>query len=58
MNNLLGQSAQLYLLSYSRSQEYEVDKLAVRYMSRVGFDPNEMADFSRVENILFFKGKY
>ena len=45
VNNLLGQSAQLYLLSYSRSQEYEADKLAVRYMSRAGFDPNEMARF-------------
>ena len=45
VNNLLGQSAQLFLLSYSRSQEYEADKLAVRYMSRAGFDPNEMARF-------------
>ena len=47
LNNLLGQSAQLYLLSYSRSQEYQADQLAVRYMVRAGFDPKEMASFLR-----------
>ncbi len=45
INNLLGQSAQLFLLSYSRSQEYQADQLAVRYMTRAGFDPKEMASF-------------
>ena len=45
VNNLLGQSAQLFLLSYSRSQEYQADQLAVRYMTRAGFDPKEMANF-------------
>ena len=47
LNNLLGQSAQLYLLSYSRSQEYQADQLAVRYMVRAGFDPKDMASFLR-----------
>ena len=45
VNNLLGQSAQLFLLSYSRTQEYQADQLAVRYMTRAGFDPKEMANF-------------
>ncbi len=45
LNNLLGQSAQLYLLSYSRSQEYQADQLAVRYMVRAGFDPKQMSNF-------------
>ncbi len=43
--NLLGQSAGLFLLSYSRSQEYEADKLALRYMNRAGFEPIQMANF-------------
>ncbi len=47
-NNLFGQSAQLFLLSYSRSQEFQADQLAVRYMIRAGFDPNEMAHFLRL----------
>ncbi|MEM6832443.1 MAG: M48 family metalloprotease [Pseudomonadota bacterium] len=37
--NLVNQSSQLYLLSYSRGQELEADELGVRYMSRVGYDP-------------------
>ena len=48
INNLLGQSAQLYLLSYSRSQEYQADQLAVRYMIRAGFDAQQMANFLRI----------
>ena len=48
LNNFFGQSAQLFLLSYSRSQEYQADQLAVRYMTRAGFDPNEMAEFLRL----------
>ena len=48
VNNLLGQSAQLYLLSYSRSQEYQADELAVRYMIRAGFDAKEMGNFLRI----------
>ena len=45
IQNLVGQSASLYLLSYSRNQEYEADKLSTRYMIRAGFDPREMANF-------------
>lgn len=37
--NLVNQSSQLYLLSYSRGQELQADELGVRYMSRVGYDP-------------------
>ena len=48
LNNFLGQSAQLYLLSYSRSQEYQADQLAVRYMTRAGFDAKEMASFLKL----------
>lgn len=43
--NLMGQGAGLFLLSYSRSQEYEADKLALRYMNRAGFEPLQMAYF-------------
>ena len=45
VRNLVSQSASLYLLSYSRDQEYEADKLSTRYMIRAGFDPKEMANF-------------
>lgn len=50
-SSLLGQTAGLYLLSYSRSQEYEADKLALRYMTRAGFETTQMATFlSLMEN--------
>ncbi|PZQ43462.1 MAG: peptidase M48 family protein [Micavibrio aeruginosavorus] len=35
----------LYIKSYSRSQETQADELGVRYLSRAGYDPNAMADF-------------
>lgn len=35
----IGQGAQLYLLSFSRSQEYESDALGVRYLAGAGYDP-------------------
>ena len=47
-NDLVNKSASLYLLSFSRSQEYEADRLAVRYMARAGFDPNQMGEFLRL----------
>jgi predicted Zn-dependent protease len=47
-NNLIGQSASLYLLSYSRSQEFQADELATRYTIRAGFDPKEMANFLKL----------
>ena len=43
--NLINQSAGLFLLSYSRSQEYEADKLALRYMYRAGSETLQMANF-------------
>lgn len=36
---LTGQAAQLYTLSYSRSQEFQADGLGVRYMTGAGYDP-------------------
>ncbi len=40
----LGQGAQVYLMSYSRNQEYQSDELGVRYSSRAGYDPYAAAD--------------
>jgi len=37
--NLVGQTSQMYLLSYSRGQELQADELGVRYMTRLGYDP-------------------
>lgn len=34
-----------YVASYSRGQEHEADELGIRYLTRVGFDPNAMATF-------------
>lgn len=34
-----------YVAHYSRDQEFEADKLGVRYLRRAGFDPEAMADF-------------
>lgn len=41
----LGLGANLYLSSYSRSQEHQADDLGVRYLSRAGYDPRAMASF-------------
>jgi len=35
----------LYIKSYSRSQEDEADQLGVRYLARSGYDPKAMASF-------------
>ncbi len=37
--------ANLYLSSYSRSQEHQSDELGVRYLARAGYNPQAMADF-------------
>ena len=37
--------AQSVLRSYSREHELESDRLALRYMSRAGYDPRAMVDF-------------
>ena len=49
--------------SYSRSQEYEADKLALRYMNRAGFEALEMAILELMENysklsLKFLEQKY
>ncbi|MSO66040.1 MAG: peptidase M48 [Alphaproteobacteria bacterium] len=38
---------ELYLLGYSREQEFEADTLGVRYMRQAGYDPQSMASFLR-----------
>ncbi|MEQ8194293.1 MAG: M48 family metalloprotease, partial [Rhodospirillales bacterium] len=47
INQAAGLGAQLYLQGYSREQELEADMLAVRYLSRAGYDPNGMTTFFR-----------
>ena len=42
---LASQGAQLYLLSFSRSQEYEADQVGVRLLARAGYEPTAEADF-------------
>ncbi len=48
-SNAVGQVANvgsdLYIKSYSRSQEHEADDLGVRYLARAGYDPKAMAAF-------------
>jgi predicted Zn-dependent protease len=44
-NQLINVGANMYLSSYSRSQESEADDLGIRYLSRAGYDPNAMASF-------------
>lgn len=45
----IGQAASvgsdLYIRSYSRSQESQSDELGIRYLSRAGYDPGAMASF-------------
>lgn len=43
----LGLGSNLYLSSYSRSQENEADSLGLRYMTRGGYDPASMSAFLR-----------
>lgn len=47
VNDLIAQGAQLYLLGYSRDQEYQSDELGIRYMNRAGYDPFAAADMLR-----------
>ncbi len=42
---LAGQLGQLYLLRYSRGQEYESDLIGVRLLAKAGYDPIASADF-------------
>lgn len=45
VGQLAQQGSQLYLLSFSRGQELEADKLGIRYLTRTGYDPFAEADF-------------
>ena len=45
INQAAGLGAQLYLQGYSREQELESDLLAIKYMSRAGYDPNALQTF-------------
>jgi len=45
VGQLASYGSQAYLQSFSREQELEADKLGVRYMSRLGFDPNAAVRF-------------
>lgn len=42
---LAGQVGQLYLLRFSRQQEYEADLVGVRLLANAGYDPAAEADF-------------
>jgi predicted Zn-dependent protease len=35
----------MWLMSYSRDQEYEADELGIRYLARAGYDPRAMSSF-------------
>jgi len=45
LGNLASFGAQAALQSYSRGQELEADKLGVRYMTQLGYDPSALGDF-------------
>jgi len=45
INQIAGLGAQLYLQGYSREQELESDLLAIKYMSRAGYDPKALQSF-------------
>lgn len=47
LDQAVGLGANLYLSSYSRSQEHQADDLGVRYISRAGYDPRAMSRFLR-----------
>lgn len=42
---LAGQLGQLFLLKYSRGQEYEADLIGVRLLAKSNYDPTAAADF-------------
>lgn len=42
---LANQLGQLYLLRYSRNQEYEADLIGVRALAKANYDPTAQADF-------------
>jgi predicted Zn-dependent protease len=46
-SELFNYGSQLYLLGFSRDQEYQSDELGVRYMTKAGYDPYASADMLR-----------
>ena len=50
IGDLLQLGGQLYLLGFSREQEYEADSLGVRYLRRTGYNPIAEAQF--LENLV------
>lgn len=47
----LGVGSELYIKSYSRSQEHQADELGIRYLHRAGYDPMAMSSFlTNLEN--------
>ena len=49
VSQALGLGSDLYLKSYSRSQENEADTLGIRYLAQNGYDPSAMTSF--LENL-------
>ena len=45
IQDLAQEGSKLYLAGFSRKQEFEADKLGVRYLARTGYDPYAAADF-------------
>ncbi|MBM3511502.1 MAG: peptidase M48 [Alphaproteobacteria bacterium] len=45
VNQLFETGASLYLLSFSRDQEFEADQLGIRYLTRAGYEPAAEAQF-------------
>lgn len=43
--NIAGTVGQLYLLNFSRNQEYEADSLGISYLTKSQFDPYAQAEF-------------
>ncbi len=50
MAQMGAQAGQLYLLNFSRSQEYEADQVGVKLLSRAGYDPIAQAYFLNTLN--------
>ncbi len=47
LSQLANYGSQLYLLGYSRDQEYQSDELGIRYMTKAGYDPFGSPDMLR-----------
>lgn len=47
LGQLANYGSQLYLLGYSRDQEYQSDELGIRYMAKAGYDPYGSPDMLR-----------